>query len=57
VVIGVVAAVAVALLWLPKPQMGHAARASTPTEITLAISAEGLAIQVEHGGLALTFEF
>jgi hypothetical protein len=58
VVVAIAVAVAVALQWLPpKQETRHAARASTSTEITLALRADGLAIQVEHGSLALTFEF
>jgi hypothetical protein len=58
VVVAIAVAVAVALQWLPaKQEASHAARASTPTEITLALRSDGLAVQVERGDLTLTLQF
>ena len=57
-VVAVGLAVAVALQWLPaKQETSHAARASTPIEITLALRADGLAVEVERGDLTLTLQF
>jgi hypothetical protein len=58
VVVVIVVAVAVALQWPPaKPEASYAARAATPTEVTLALRSDGLAVQVERGDLTLTLQF
>jgi hypothetical protein len=58
VVVAIAVAVAVALQWLPAEQgVTHPARASTPIEITLALRANGLAVEVERGDLMLTLQF
>lgn len=54
----VAVAVAVALQWLPgEPRASRVSRAeANPMQITLSVRSEGLALQIEHGGVALTLK-
>jgi hypothetical protein len=58
IVVAIAVAVAVALQWLPgREQPSRTVQTASPTQITLSIRSEGLAVRVERSGVAVTVRF
>lgn len=54
VVVAIAVAVAVALA--PREAPAHQARAAAPTEVTLALNTDGVALHIAHGQVVVTLE-